>query len=46
MELNIAIDTSGQSEQLIEDKLGKRMTKESKQKRRISILIPKITIKK
>ena len=46
MELNIAVDTSQQSEQLIEDKLGKRMTKGSKQGRRISILIPKMTIKK
>ena len=40
-ELNIANDTPEQSEQLIEDKLRKRMTKESKQGRRISNLIPK-----
>ena len=45
-ELNIANDTSQQSEQLLEDKLGKRMTKGSKQGRWISILIPKIAIKK
>ena len=46
MELNIANDTPEQSEQLIEDKLRKRMTKGSKQGRWIAILIPKAAIKK
>ena len=46
MELNIVINTGQQSEQLVEDKKAKRMTKVSKQRRRIAILIPKATIKK
>ena len=46
MELNIAINTGQQSEQLVEDKNVKRMTKGSKQERRIAILIPKTSHKK
>ena len=41
MELNIAINTGQQSEQLVEDKNVKRMTKRSKQRRRIAIWKPK-----
>ena len=40
MELNIVINTGQQSEQLVEDKKAKRMTKVSKQRRWIAILIP------
>ena len=46
MELNIVINTGQQSEQLVEDKKAKRMTKVSKQERRIAIVIPKASIKK
>ena len=45
-ELNIAIDIGQQSEQLVEDKNVKRMTKVSKQRRRIAIWKPKPSIKK
>ena len=46
MELNIVINTGQQSEQLVEEKYVKRMTKVSKQERRIAIVIPKPVIKK
>ena len=41
MELNIVINTGQSSEQVVEDKNAKRMTKGSKQERRIAILKPK-----
>ena len=41
MELNITINTWQRSEQVVEDKKAKRMTKVSKQRRWIAILIPK-----
>ena len=41
MELNIVINTGQQSEQLVEDKKAKRMTKVSKQRRWIANWIPK-----
>ena len=46
MELNIVINTGQSSEQVVEDKNAKRMTKGSKQERRIAILKPKPSIKK
>ena len=46
MELNTAINTGQRSEQVVEEKYVKRMTKGSKQRRRIAILKPKPVIKK
>ena len=45
-ELNITINIGQSSEQVVEDKNAKRMTKVSKQERWIAILKPKPVIKK